>query len=101
MTFKDISYFNSGGNFSVEQKCLCNFGSEHYYEHFCETIIILRPVFKEEMPSKNISIFSSGGHFVQQSRAERFGQFGTGFYEEHFCKTTLLKIFKGTPDNLS
>ena len=69
MTFKDISYFNSGRNFSVQKKRLCNFGSEHYYKHFCETIIQRRPVFKEEMPFKNISMFLSGGHFVQQSRA--------------------------------
>ena len=24
---------------SVEQKHLCNFGSGHYYEHFCEIIL--------------------------------------------------------------
>ena len=38
------------------------------------------------MSFNNISIFTSGGHLVQQSG---LGNFCIGFYEEHFCDTIL------------
>ena len=37
------------------------FGRGHYGEHSCEIIFIL-----DQMLFKDISIFSSGGHFIQQ-----------------------------------
>ena len=41
-------------------------------------------VVKEETASKDISVFNSGGHFVQQS-----GNFGRGHNEENFCEIIL------------
>ena len=40
------------------------------------------------MSFKGFSIFSSGDHFVQQSRTH-FGNFGKGGYEKHFCEIIL------------
>ena len=36
----------------------------HYEEHFCEIILNLDPVVKEEMSLKDISFFRSDGHFI-------------------------------------
>ena len=44
----------------MERNGLCNFGSVHHEAHFCESIFNLG----QEISFKDISTFSSGGHFV-------------------------------------
>ena len=46
----------------AKQKGLCNFGRRHNEEYFCKIILNLN---QEEMLNIDISILSSGGHFVQ------------------------------------
>ena len=46
----------------AEQKCLCNFVIGHLTMRLCEIIFNL-----DKMSFKGISIFRSGGHFVQGS----------------------------------
>ena len=53
----------------MEQNHLCNFGRGQHAEHFCEiNLNEFRSVAQEKMLFKDISIFSSGCHFVRQSR---------------------------------
>ena len=46
-----------------EHDVFCNFGRGHYEEHFCKIILNLI----KEMTFNDISIISSGNHFVQQN----------------------------------
>ena len=63
MYFK-IFLFNLWWPFcSAEQNGLCNFGRRQYKEHFCEITLNLDQWLKL---LKDISISSSGSHFVQQ-----------------------------------
>ena len=41
MPFNDISTFSSGYYFVQRSKSLCNFGREHYEDHFCKIILNL------------------------------------------------------------
>ena len=52
----------------MEQNGLCNFGRGHYEEHFCEIILNLNQWFRRRFRYKIFLIFSSDGHFIQQSR---------------------------------
>ena len=77
---------------SGKQNHLCKFGRGHYWEHSCEIVKQIKPVFQvvQEMSFFKIYfILSSGDHFVQQSRS--LCNFGRGHYTEHFCEI-ILKI---------
>ena len=51
----------------MEWNHFSNFGRGSPKEHFCEIILKSGQWPKRRMSSKGFSIFSSGGHFVQQS----------------------------------
>ena len=52
---------------SMEWNCLSNFGRGLAKEHFCEIISKSVHRFSRLSCLKKISIYSPGGHFVQQS----------------------------------
>ena len=52
----------------MEQKQLCYFGRRHHEEQFCEIILKLDQWFRQRCSLKIFLIYSSGGHFIQQSR---------------------------------
>ena len=52
----------------VEWDGLCNFGSWHCKEHFCELILKSDQVLLEKMLFKDVSFLEFGGRLVQRSR---------------------------------
>ena len=74
MSLKDISYLELWQPLcSVEWNHLCNVGSRHHEEQFCEIILNMDQWFSKRCHFKDIFIWSSGGPFVQQR--EPFVQF--------------------------
>ena len=68
MSFKD-TYLQLWWLFYLVKLChLCNFGREYYEEHFAKLFLKFEPQVQEAMLFKDISIFSSDGHFGQWSR---------------------------------
>ena len=69
MSLKDISYLGLWQPLClVEPNHLCNFGSRHHEEQFCENILNLDLWFRTRCRLKIFLIWSSGGPFVQPSR---------------------------------
>ena len=84
MSLKDISYLELWQPLcSLEANHSCNFDRRHHEEQFCEIILNL-----DQMFSRRFLIWSSGGHFIQQSRTN-CAVFGKGQYEEQFCEIIL------------
>ena len=79
MSFKDISTFSSGSNFSLtaEWKDSCIFRREYYLEYPVRLVFEFEPVVQPEM---------SGGHFVQLRRTVSESLFVRGHYVKHFCE---------------
>ena len=68
MSFKD-TYLQLWGLFYLAKLGhLCNFGRGYYEEHFAKLFLKFGPQVQEAILFKDISIFSSGGHFGQWSR---------------------------------
>ena len=65
---------------SAEQNHFSNFGRGSSKEHFCEIILKSTHWPWRRGRLKGFSIFSSGGHFVQQSN------FGRGSSKDHMCE---------------
>ena len=61
-----------------------NFGKVAFREHFCEIILKSTHWPWRRCRLKRFSIFSSGGHFVQQSRTIL-----AILVEDHFCEIIL------------
>ena len=92
MSFIDISFYLWWPFCSAVR----GFGRGHYEEHFCEIILNLCQWFihsKEEMSSKNISIFGSGGHFVQQSGTGLCRTFLGNFLNSCQCCLVIFQFF--------
>ena len=69
MSLKDISYLEVWyPPCSVEQNHLCNFGSRHHEEIFCEILLNLDQWFRRRCRLYIFLIWSFGGSFLQQSR---------------------------------
>ena len=68
MCFKDISYLELWQPLcSAEQNHLCNSGSGHHEEQFCEIILNLDHWFRRTSCLKILLIWSSVSPFVQLS----------------------------------
>ena len=83
MSFKGFFYFKLWRPFfSAERNHFSNFSRGSSKKHFCEIILKSAHWPWRRCRFKNFSIFSSGGHFVQQSR------------------TILAILVKGYPRNI-
>ena len=66
---KKIFYFSSGGHFDEWSRNICAICRVHYEEHFYEFYLEIMPMVQKVILLKDISISSSGSHFVKQNRA--------------------------------
>ena len=65
MSFKDNSYLELERPFCSAQQ---NNSRRNDYEHFCKIILNLNQFFRRRCGLKIFLIYSSGGHFVPQSK---------------------------------